>query len=99
MWPGRNELEDNITGNIERDGESQKCVSHAGSKRRWWGLTFDMSGGARGAERPLRCPLDGRVRPRCCDECLLRARRTVDSAMPSGREAYRSPLLAHGPRT
>jgi hypothetical protein len=27
------------------------------------GLTFDMSGGAKGAKRPLRRPLDGGVRP------------------------------------
>ena len=28
------------------------------------GLTFDMSGGPKGAKRPLERPLDGRVRPR-----------------------------------
>ena len=28
-----------------------------------WGLTFDMSGGAKGAKRPLGRPLDGGVRP------------------------------------
>jgi len=28
-------------------------------------LTFDMSGGAKGAKRPLERPLDGRVRCRC----------------------------------
>ena len=27
-----------------------------------WGLTFDMSGGAKGAKRPLGRPLDGGVR-------------------------------------
>ena len=29
-----------------------------------WGPTFDMSGGAKGAKRPLGRPLDGGVRPR-----------------------------------
>ena len=29
-----------------------------------WDLTFDMSGGAKGAKRPLGRPLDGGVRPR-----------------------------------
>ena len=29
------------------------------------GLTFDMSGGPRGAKRPLARPLDGGVRPHC----------------------------------
>ena len=28
-----------------------------------WDLTFDMSGGPKGAKRPLERPLDGRVRP------------------------------------
>ena len=28
-------------------------------------LTFDMSGGPKGAKRPLERPLDGGVRPRC----------------------------------
>ena len=28
-----------------------------------WGLTFDMSGGPKGAKRPLERPLDGGVRP------------------------------------
>ena len=32
------------------------------SARRLWGLTFDMSGGAKGAKRPLGRPLDGMVR-------------------------------------
>jgi len=33
---------------------------------RWWmrGLTFDMSGRPKGAQRPLGCPLDGGVRRR-----------------------------------
>jgi hypothetical protein len=30
---------------------------------RFWGLTFDMSGGPKGAKRPLERPIDGRVRP------------------------------------
>ena len=30
--------------------------------RSTWGLTFDMSGGPRGAKRPLARPLDGVVR-------------------------------------
>src|SRR5450755_3615610 len=29
------------------------------------GLTFDMSGGPKGAKRPLERPLDGGVRPHC----------------------------------
>jgi hypothetical protein len=29
MGFGGNELEDGVAGNIERDGESQKCVPHA----------------------------------------------------------------------
>ena len=29
-----------------------------------WGLTLDMSGGPKGAKRPLERPLDGGVRPR-----------------------------------
>ena len=29
-----------------------------------WGLTFDMSGGPKGAKRPLERPLDGGVRRR-----------------------------------
>ena len=31
-------------------------------KQLGWGLTFDMSGGAKGAKRPLGRPLDGGVR-------------------------------------
>ena len=36
-----------------------------------WGLTFDMSGGPRGAKRPLGRPLDGGVRPRRTQVTLL----------------------------
>jgi len=30
-----------------------------------WGLTFDMSGGPKGAKQPLERPLDGGVRRQC----------------------------------
>gem|GEM_PF-6928792 len=33
-----------------------------------WGLTFDMSGGPKGAKRPLERPLDGGVRRRPAEE-------------------------------
>ena len=40
-----------------------KCHMPSSAKRRFaWGLTFDMSGGPKGAERPLVRPLDGGVR-------------------------------------
>ena len=35
-----------------------------GESRVQWDLTFDMSGGPKGAKRPLERPLDGGVRPR-----------------------------------
>ena len=43
-----------------KPGESgQSDANHGGH---WWGLTFDMSGGPKGAKRPLERPLDGMVR-------------------------------------
>jgi hypothetical protein len=38
-------------GRVEREGTSRQ-----------WDLTFDMSGGPKGAKRPLERPLDGGVR-------------------------------------
>ena len=37
-------------------------MRRAAARRVSWGLTFDMSGGAKGAKRPLGRPLDGGVR-------------------------------------
>ena len=38
-------------------------MQRSGNARALRGLTFDMSGGAKGAKRPLERPLDGGVRP------------------------------------
>ena len=66
--------------------ESRRTASNDRARRphcelamqRSWGLTFDMSGGPKGAKRPLGRPLDGGVRrllanarPRHCDQAPL----------------------------
>ena len=43
---------------VFRDGGGERCVPVANMSN----LTFDMSGGPKGAKRPLERPLDGRVR-------------------------------------
>src|SRR5690349_12201747 len=55
-----------------------------------WGLTFDMSGGAKGAKRPLRRPLDGAVRLHASEAGVK-----FLPAMPSRerREVHFQPLL------
>ncbi len=50
-----------------------------------WALTFDMSGGARGAKRPLARPLDGRVRPH-----LARTSKVVSSGTSTFRVSSRT---------
>ena len=56
-------------GTRRRDQEGRSSapsirVDAAPKRGASWGLTFDMSGGAKGAKRPLGRPLDGGVRPR-----------------------------------
>ena len=56
-------------------------------------LTFDMSGGAKGAKRPLRRPLDGGVRPHLPPVKLALANTEFLDWKASGRrelEGYRS---------
>ena len=45
-----------------RNGETQRGSGRELQCRQSWGLTFDMSGGPKGAKRPLGRPLDGGVR-------------------------------------
>src|SRR5450432_1934230 len=66
-----------------------------------WGLTFDMSGGPKGAKRPLGRPLDGGVRCRLHEYALERAERLAE-AMPAierlGSRIDRQPAQAKGLR-
>jgi hypothetical protein len=57
--------------------EGQLRQVSASARCHKWGLTFDMSGGPKGAERPLERPLDGGVRPQPTAAMLaLHRRRT-----------------------
>ena len=46
----------------ERHEPSKRLRAFARLSASTWDLTFDMSGGAKGAKRPLGRPLDGGVR-------------------------------------
>src|SRR5205085_8437013 len=55
-----------LTANVQTSSEptTQSSSQFFVMRRRGtWDLTFDMSGGAKGAKRPLGRPLDGGVRP------------------------------------
>ena len=50
-------------GSGARCDSKQEARSEVTKRAHLWGLTFDMSGGPKGAKRPLERPLDGGVRP------------------------------------
>ena len=67
------------------DGQYPRTNSSCGSAI--WGLTFDMSGGPKGAKRPLERPLDGGVRRHCLHtrtECKASLFTTALIAVTSG---------------
>ena len=59
-------------GSGARCHSKQETCSEVAKRGHWRGLTFDMSGGAKGAKRPLRRPLDGGVRPQSACELTQR---------------------------
>ena len=51
-----------LIGSGARCDSEQEACSEVAKQVHWRGLTFDMSGGPKGAKRPLARPLDGGVR-------------------------------------
>jgi len=85
-------LED-LDDTLEAQNAVERAIATSGRFGHLWGLTFDMSGGPKGAKRPLERPLDGGVRPHLPQINLALAPTEFLNWKASGRrelEGYRS---------